>query len=204
MVAESTNPQSLHSRVVWWTKLILPVVALGLLSTLFLLARTVDPDNALPIADVDVTERAREQQLTAPRFAGVSANGTTFALSATRAKPDAADPRRMTAEDIRLTLTMPEGGDTTVRAGLGEVDTGSRDIALAGDIRIETPDGFALRTERLQGSLGQMMITAPGEIIGIGPLGKIRAGAMQIGESPEGDRGLLFTGGVELLYLPPG
>jgi lipopolysaccharide export system protein LptC len=33
-----------RTRVVTWLKLVLPLVALGLLSTLFLLARTTDPD----------------------------------------------------------------------------------------------------------------------------------------------------------------
>ncbi|MEL6588071.1 MAG: hypothetical protein AAFQ50_15700, partial [Pseudomonadota bacterium] len=71
MVADNT-----HSQLVSGAKVILPVIALVTLSTLFLLARTVDPDDAIPFADVNVSERARDQQLTQPKFSGVSSDGT--------------------------------------------------------------------------------------------------------------------------------
>ena len=53
-----------YSTVVSWAKIILPLVALGLLSTLFLFSRTPDPNRAIPFAAVDVEELAREQPAT--------------------------------------------------------------------------------------------------------------------------------------------
>ena len=49
------NRQKLHSRVVRLATIILPVAALALLSTVFMLARTVDPSDAIPFAEVDVS-----------------------------------------------------------------------------------------------------------------------------------------------------
>jgi lipopolysaccharide export system protein LptC len=43
-----------HTRVVGWLKVALPLIALALLATLFLLADRIDPDDALPYAEVDV------------------------------------------------------------------------------------------------------------------------------------------------------
>ncbi|MEM9797676.1 MAG: LPS export ABC transporter periplasmic protein LptC [Pseudomonadota bacterium] len=176
---------------------------MAILSTLFLLARTVDPADAIPTAGVDVSERARDQQLTGPRFSGVSGEGTTFDLSAMAARPDPADPRRMSADAPRLVLVDPEGGNAIVAAQDAEVDTGRRSLILTGDVIIETSTGYALQTRRLEGTLGDLRVTAPGEVRGHGPLGTIRAGAMRIDDAAEGGARLLFTDGVELLYEPP-
>ena len=52
---------NLHSRVVAWMKIILPRAALGLLSTLFLISRTVDPTQQPPISQIDLEQRALYQ-----------------------------------------------------------------------------------------------------------------------------------------------
>ena len=41
----------LHSRLVTWAKVALPLAALAILSTLFLLADRIDPTAAIPYAD---------------------------------------------------------------------------------------------------------------------------------------------------------
>ena len=43
---------NVHSRVVFWLKIILPLLALAILSTLFLFSRRIDTDQALPYAEV--------------------------------------------------------------------------------------------------------------------------------------------------------
>ena len=195
--------EGLRSRAVRLAALVLPVAALALLSTMFLAARGVNPDDAIPFAAVDVSERARDRQLTAPRFAGVSSRGTPFALSARQARPDMADPRRMSAEAPRLVLGDDAAGRASVVARAGEVDTGARTIRLEGDVRIDTTTGYALRTERLDGALGRLDLTAPGEVRGTGPLGRLRAGAMRLDEDAAGAARMVFTGGIDLLYVPP-
>lgn len=195
------NP--LRSRLVRLATLILPVLALALLSTLFLVARKVNPDDAIPYADVDVSERAREQQLTMPRFTGVSQGRTSFDLSARVAKPDATDPRRMSADAIRLVLRDEKGGRATVISDTGDVDTGTRSVILTGGVRIETSTGYRLQTEQLEGSLAVLSIISPGAVSGDGPLGTLQAGSMSLVEDDDGVAQLLFTDGVVLLYTPP-
>ncbi|MEM8822815.1 MAG: hypothetical protein AAGF30_04315 [Pseudomonadota bacterium] len=196
-------PPVSYTSVVRVARIVLPVAALGLLSTLFLLARTVDPHAAAHSADVDVTERARALQLTAPRIAGVSQEGTAYLLSVAGARPDAQDARRMTANAMRLELHDDQEGGAVVSAAKGMVDTGERAIILQGAVRIETTEGYDLRTDRLEGQLIDMSITSPGEVVGTGPLGHLRAGAVRIEEGGAGGPRLAFTGGVELVYLPP-
>ena len=60
-----------HTKVVRAARVVLPLLALALLSSLFLLTQTPNPDAAIPYAEADVQLLAREQRLTAPRFAGM-------------------------------------------------------------------------------------------------------------------------------------
>ncbi|WP_299817564.1 LPS export ABC transporter periplasmic protein LptC [uncultured Jannaschia sp.] len=194
---------NLHSRVIRLIRILLPITALVLLSTMFLLARRVNPEDAIPIAEVDVSERARERQLTRPRFTGVSQEGTNFDLSARVARPDADDPRRMSADAMELVLSDPAGGRSQVRSDRGQIDTGTRRIALDGAVRIETSTGYRVDTDRLEGTLGRLDVVAPGEVTGEGPLGTFRAGALRIDEDEGGAVRMVFTDGVNLLYRPP-
>lgn len=192
-----------HTRLVKWARVILPVTALALLSTLFLLARTVNPDDAIPFADVDVSMRARNQQLTMPRFAGVTLDGTQFAMTADIAKPDADDPRLMTANNITLELRDSAAATATMTANVAHIDTARRGLILEGDVQIGTSTGYQLTTARLEGSLGSLNIHATDGVTGTGPLGSLRAGAMHLNEDEDGAQRLLFTDGVDLLYHPP-
>ncbi|TFL17585.1 hypothetical protein [Jannaschia formosa] len=190
-----------HTSLVRGARIVLPVAALGLLSMLFLLPRTVNPDDAIPYAEVDVSMRARDQQLTRPRFAGVSSRGSDFAVTADRALPDAADPNRMTAETVAMQLIAPSGAQVDLRADRAEIDAAGRSLLLEGGVRVETSTGYSLTAPRLEGRIDTVDIAGT-EIAGEGPLGTIRAGALRVTETG-GDPRLLFTQGVELLYLPP-
>ena len=55
-----------HSRVVSWLKVLFPLIALALLSTLFLLSRAIEPQAVIPFADNEVQERLRDQHITGP------------------------------------------------------------------------------------------------------------------------------------------
>ena len=51
---------NLHSRLVFWLKIALPLVALALLATLFLFGRPIRPEDAIPYASTDITDRAKD------------------------------------------------------------------------------------------------------------------------------------------------
>nr|WP_232014486.1 hypothetical protein [Cereibacter sphaeroides] len=81
------RPDNLHSRLVSWLKVVLPLAALAILSTLFLVARTINPDDAIPYADVDVADRVREPRITAPTWAGITSDGAALSVEAAAARP---------------------------------------------------------------------------------------------------------------------
>jgi lipopolysaccharide export system protein LptC len=192
-----------HTSLVRGARLLLPVAALGLMSTMFLAADRVDPDDAIPFAEVDVSMRARDQQLTAPRFAGVSQGGAAFAITAARARPDQDDPRRMTAEAVALDVVDPSQATLALTAGLARIDTATRSLSLEDGVRIVTSTGYDINAPRMHGRLDRLDVGAEGGVSGTGPLGDLSAEAMRLTEDADGAQRLLFTGGVDLLYVPP-
>ena len=73
-------PDNLHSRLVFWFKILLPLGALAIMSTLFMVSRTVRPEDAIPYADVDVADLMQQPRLTNPNFAGMTSDGAALSL----------------------------------------------------------------------------------------------------------------------------
>jgi lipopolysaccharide export system protein LptC len=195
---------NLHSTLVAWLKVILPLAALGLLSTLFLVSRTIDPEDAIPFAEVDVADRIREPRLTLPTWAGVTADGSALTVAAAEARPADGAGSDATAQEIRAVLEMPGGGRADMLAASGRLDAEAGVLTVTGGVTITTSTGYALRTASLESALDRTHLVAPGAIEGEGPGGHLYAGAMELtGTAGAGKRYVMvFKNGVRLLYQP--
>jgi lipopolysaccharide export system protein LptC len=202
-MAAAPNP---YSRFVAVAKVVLPLAALGLFATLFLLARQIDPSAALPYAEVDVEELAREARIGAPRFAGVTEDGTAVTLSAAAARPDPDTPGRMTAEKLSALLESPGGSTLAARARTGAVDDPANRAELTGGVEIATSSGWRLNSEALDIRLDVTEAVSPGPVRASGPAGTLDAGAMEYRRDPEDPARyvVVFSGGVKLVYRPRG
>lgn len=110
-----------HTRLIGWLKILLPLMALAILSTLFLVARTVNPDDAIPYAEVDVAERLREPRMTAPTYAGLTEDGAALSVAANEARPAADDTTGPSATALIGVLETPDGGRTELVAAARQV-----------------------------------------------------------------------------------
>ena len=95
---------NLHTRLVNWAKIILPLVALGLLSTVFLMSRKADISDTIPFAEVDLAQRAHDQGATNPSFAGVASGGEQILFRAASVRPDPDDRELVLAETATASL----------------------------------------------------------------------------------------------------
>ncbi len=190
-----------YSRFVAWTKIVLPLAALGLLSTLFLFARAVNIDGTLPFAKVDVQEIAREQRLSAPRFAGITRDGASIEISAASAKPDIKEPGRVTSKDLMAVVTYPQGATLSIDAPKGEIDPGTGKAVLSGGVDVKTSTGYRIQTEGLSASLEVTSMASHGKVEAKGPLGSLTAGQMDVALN-NGQYLLVFKEGVRLIYKP--
>lgn len=186
----------LRSRVVRALRVLLPLAALGVLSMLFLLARSPSPETAIPYVEGDGADLARRTGMTAPRFAGVSADGARVTLSAARADPAGTDGR---AEDLALEW-QADGVTARVRAGSGAVEGGL--IRLDGGAEMTTSTGWTLSAPGFAADTAAGRITSPGTVRVTAPFGTLDAGGMDLARAENGDHVLDLKGRVRLLYRP--
>ncbi len=193
-----------YSRFVAWFKVLLPLAALILLSTMFLISRGIDPTRALTYAKVDLDNLARTQRITGPQFSGVTEDGSAMSFSAKSAQPDAKDPSLFTVDELRAELSLPDGGDIRISAG-GAVIDGTRELlGLSGGVRLETSTDYQVTTPSMSVSTRQTWAESNGPVVADGPAGRIEAGKVEL--SRQGDDSgtylLVFKGGVKMVYTP--
>ncbi len=179
------------SRFVSAAKLALPLAAVALLSSLFLVASRPGAGPAPPPL---ATGTADAERVGAPRFAGVTDDGDAVALSASAARPDPDAPGILIAETVEA---LVDGGarKLALRAPLGRI--GREEVTVSGGVRIGTSDGWDLAAPRVTAALGRTQVAADGPLSGVGPLGTVTAGALAM----TADR-LVLSGGVRVLYDP--
>lgn len=194
---------SLRARVINWLKIILPLTALALLSTLFLLSRTIDPTRPIPASRADLESRTGSQQITEPAFAGVTEDGHLVAFVATSARVDPEQSDRVIAESMTARIDMAEGGLIGITSLLGTVSDAVGIAVLEGDVVLTSSTGYRIETEELTTSMHEIAAESAGPITGTGPPGRLDAGKMTMTSDPQtGDVHLLFTNGVKLIYDP--
>lgn len=178
-------------------KIILPLVAIAVLSTLFLFAGRPDPEDALIVSDINVTELANEQRLGRPRFAGLLEGGQALRFTAERASPLADSTDLFTAETVAVRVTLAPGLEALIDAGGALVDMNAQTAELSGGVVIRRTDGLRLQTQTLALGLASLSATS-GAVEVLGPGLTLDAAAMEV----MGDAQIRFTGGVRMLYEP--
>ncbi|APX89885.1 hypothetical protein BV394_09290 [Brevirhabdus pacifica] len=203
-----------YSRFVALAKIILPLAALGLLSTLVLFSRSVDHESAIPYAEVDVHELARGQGIGEPTYSTVMGDGSAITVRAATARPNLAKPSQATASGLSARLTAPDGTVVDMSAREGAIDTDTSTVDLRRDVTIVTSTGYTITTDALATRMDRTQVVSPGRIVADGPMGHLEAGRMELtdgsGMAAAGDNGgeaqggyvLLFQGGVKLVYKP--
>ena len=195
-----------YSRLVAWLKILLPLTALAVLSTLFLFSRTIDPTRAIPMAPVDVEELAREPRINAPDYSGMTEDGAALTLTAASAKPDPENSGHVTATMPTAVIETPDGVRTTISSATAEIDTTAGAVILDGAVTLETSRGYVVKTSRITAAIDRTRIETAGEITGTAPMGRITAGQMviEVANAAKHTYVLVFKNGVKLIYDPKG
>lgn len=193
------------TRTVGWLKLLLPLTALVLLSLTFLVARNIDPEDAIPYADVDIEERLREPRMTDPVYSGTTRDGAAINVTGAEARPeDAASGRGASALVVFGTLETPDGGRTELRAVTAEMDPAAQSIVFDGNVTVSNSAGYTVLSERMRAQLDQTEVRSLAPVTANGPPGQITADEMVLTQDTNRADGyvLVFNGSVKLLYQP--
>lgn len=191
-----------YSRVVAWLKIIFPLSALALLSTLFLFSRSIDPEQSIPFADVDVRELAREPRITAPEFSGMTADGAAITIAAATARTDPTNMENAEIDRLEARFQTPDGANIVAMADEGAIEN-ARLARLIGNVEVTSSAGYRMTTAELISDLDTTKIESPGPIVGTGPIGDLRAGSMTVTLQDEtGQSVLVFKNRIRVVYDP--
>ena len=190
-----------YSRIVAWLKVLLPLAALGLLSTLFLLSRNIDPVAAIPFAETEIQDRLRGEQITGPFFSGTTSAGDQVMFSASAVQMGKGLGNR--TDDLSVEISLASGSSVALASDIGTFDVGDARLTLQGNVLITTSTGYRLKSKELTIHFNQLSVVSPGAITGASPIGTLQAGRLSLERKREGENvHLNFTNGVKLLYRP--
>lgn len=194
---------SFYSRLVGGLKIVFPLAALVLLSTLFLFSQNREPTSSIPYARVDLRERIKEGVVNRPHFSGATRHGDLITFVAETAKPDSDDNTKAVALNLAARIDLVSGTQITFAAETGFLDSELGNAHLTGGVIVNSSTGYNIETEGLLTSLQEVSAETDGPVSGTGPAGQITAGKMVLTtDSDTGDAHLLFTNRVKLVYQP--
>ena len=199
-MVRSPAQDNLHTRVVVILKVTLPLVALAILSSLFLFSRPIDPEDAIPYADVEIADRLAQPRMTGAGFSTVTSDGATLSLSADQAAPTVGGA---TVQGLNGLLSSPGGAETAFSAGSGVLDRKAGQLVLNDGVRLATSIGYVVTTEQLTMGTDRSYMESGGAVQATAPMGDLTAGGMRMDRSADGKTHLLvFNRGVRLIYQP--
>ncbi|MER2508172.1 LPS export ABC transporter periplasmic protein LptC [Amaricoccus sp.] len=201
--------RDLRSRIVAILKVGLPLVALGMLSALFLIQGEDGPaGGAIQFSEGDMAALGSGLRVTNPTLTGTTEAEDRFRFTADLVVPDAAPPTKATMTRLTGEMRLADGPTVDLTAATGELDIASQRLSLGGKVRIDTSDGYGLRSEAMTVDLGKGVMEATEAVSTEGPMGRIDAGTLRVEPAgtkggKEGPRLISFGNGVRLIYHPP-
>ena len=190
-----------YSRFVAWLKVLLPLAALALLSTLFLLSRNTDPIAAVPFADDELLDRVRDEQITGPFFSGSTTDGARVSVAAGTVRTGLG--KASTVEDLSAQIDMLSGTRIILFSDAGRFDMRNAQSNLTGNVVVTTSTGFKMTTDSLNADFDAMRVEALQPVAANSPFGTLNAGQMRMEKRGHDENThLIFTDGVKLVYDP--
>jgi len=168
-----------YSRLVGFMKIALPLVALGVLGTVFLITTDdgFDPGFTFSQAEFDALERGNF--LANPRINGKTENGDIFSLIADSIAPQSSDLKLIFAVNLTSNFDFASGEQAEIIAESAIIDMVEQLLIFDTGADISTSDGYEGTVKTLTADLqtgniyGTMIVTD-------GPLGHISADLFRI------------------------
>ncbi|MBL9059625.1 MAG: LPS export ABC transporter periplasmic protein LptC [Mangrovicoccus sp.] len=193
-----------YTRAVTIAKVVLPLLALAILTGLIVLARTAPEGEPLRYVTRDVEDLADQQRLGEGRHEAVTREGAEVTITAAQLVPDAQRPRVTHGTDLTARMVTREGFVYDLDADTGVIDEIAMESLLTGNVVVTSSDGYTMTTDQMMMRTDRTYAESRAPVHADGPLGTLDAGRMQVYADPDDETRtrMVFTGGVRLLYIP--
>lgn len=194
---------NLYSSVVSLAKIVMPIVGLGLLSSMFLINETPDQSEAIPYSDIELNEILHQQRLADPKFRGTLDDKSQVYVDAVQAQPDAENKDIIHARVVSAVIEQITGSVITMDAPRGLYNQLVKVVEGFDGVTVTHSEGYVLTTEALRAETEVLDVKADTPVEITGPQIWLRAGQMHLFTKggPESEH-VDFTGGVKVIYTP--
>mgnify|MGYP001595648342 CR=1 FL=1 len=192
-----------YSLFIAWAKVLLPVAALALLSTLFLFSTRREAPVEMPFSDRGIEELSQGERMGRPRYSGMTGDGASLSFTAASVAP-ADGGARVAADRMNATIETARGGRFELAAEEGALDPETRRAEMWGGVTMRTDGGYVVVTDAMTARLDRTLVESAGAVRADGPPGTLTAGRFTLTHEGDGDDGyvLVFKDGVKLVYDP--
>lgn len=190
-----------YSRGVFFLKIVMPLMALGLLATVFLFTteRTIPGGLTFSQADLEILDQG--MQISRPRFSGSSKAGDVYYFTAETVYPDAPEPEVIEAIGLSGQIVYLQGTTMQLSAGKADFALSAKTMSMTEGIAIVLSDGFRVTADSLFADLSTGQMATNGPVRANSLMGVIESGNLRIEstlENGEESRMIWFEDGVKL------
>ena len=189
-----------YSRYVSFMKFLLPTMALGLLTLIFLWPQITVDDNRFSISfkSIQATNTDNPNMENA-RFVSADNKNQPFSITADLAKNIVLGSSAVELEMPKADIGIKDGTWLVVTASTGLYDQKGKTLELVGAVNLFHDSGYEFNTEKANIDLGKGIATSNVKISGQGPFGNLTAEGFRI--ENKGNR-FIFTGKSKLIIYP--
>lgn len=191
-----------HSRLVAVLKIGLPLMALVLLASMFLVQTEDDFEGGISFGEADLEQLGQGLRITAPVLTGMTRDQDPFRFTAEVVVPDSAPPTRAAITALDGEVAFVGGPTVAVAAPEAAIDLETELMTMAGRVTVRSDDGLTVTADRMEIDLVTGSVFAEGRVDGAGPMGTIASETLRIvpAEGSGGRRVFSFGNGVRLVY----
>jgi lipopolysaccharide export system protein LptC len=191
-----TGASPRYSRFVGMMKLLLPLLALGLVVAVVIWPNELREATGFHLAYVSTnTGGAAELTMLRPRYLGTDARNRPFVVTADRATQDPKDQRLVTLVRLQADMAMADGRWFTIMADSGIYHQQRKHLRLMGAINLFSDQGYEFNATMVDIDLNSGRAVSDQPVNGQGPFGTLRADRLEVENF--GQR-LLFKGNVRM------
>lgn len=188
-----------RSRIIGWLKLLLPLIALALLSTMFLFSARPTGKSSIPFSEYDLARQKNQPSIIAPEFATVTNDGTELTLQA----GDIGQIMGPGGAVSGLRLDMHRKDGLSVQMTAPDAVILDDNVTLSGGVTLDMSSGWQVKTDRIDVATDRSRLKAQGGIKAMAPFGEVSSDRLELSDPPAEDAAILsFTGRVRLIYQP--
>ncbi|NOR63181.1 MAG: hypothetical protein GQ535_11905 [Rhodobacteraceae bacterium] len=188
-----------YSRMVAWLKILLPLIALGVLGTVFLFNSEDSFEAGFTFSRADIESLESGSFIKNPQVNGITKKGEPFYLLADEIRPMDSDNSLFVITNLDVEFRFSADTWAKVTSGSALMDVSAQTVWFESGGQLQTSDGNVAVVDTLHLLMASGELQGSG-IVADGPLGRVSADNFRVESNDGENRVLWFENNVRMRY----